>query len=140
MPVTTTRFLLKTPQSYGREVGHPFPKIGRVKRVASILALAALVAALTAGAGAQQQTFYTAHAGPTGPVPIITPQPLYYDGYYYPYPFACNNRFSNSSRRGAAQGGHFNNGNHGNPCNGGRPTARPPGPHPTQYPRPRSSG
>jgi hypothetical protein len=109
--------------------------MSQVKRVASIFALAALVAALTAGAGAQQQTFYTAHAGPTGPVPIVTPQPLYYDGYYYPYPFTCNNRFSSSSRRGAAQGSHYSNGNRGNPCSGIRPSARPsgrpPGPHPT---------
>lgn len=131
MPVTTTRLLLKTPQSYGREGGHPFPKMTQVKRVASIFALAALVAALTAGAGAQQQTFYTAHAGPTGPVPIITPQPLYYDGYYYPYPFTCNNRFSSNSRRGAAQSGHYNNHNHGNPCNGNR-TPKPPAPGPTR--------
>ncbi len=132
--MTTTRLLLKTPHSYGREGGHPFPNVAKVKRVASILALAALVVALTAGAGAQQQTFYTAHAGPTGPVPIITPQPLLYDGYYYPYPFTCNNRFSRNSKRGAAQGSHYRNGNHGNPCNGGRPSPRPsyhPAPKPT---------
>lgn len=102
-----------------------------MKRVASIFALAALVAALTAGAGAQQQTFYSAHAGPKGPVPIITPQPLYYGGYYYPYPFSCNNRFSSNSRRGATQGGHYSNANHGNPCNGSRP-AKPPTPRPTR--------
>ena len=71
-----------------------------MKRLAPILAAMALAAALTAGAGAQQQTFWTAHAGPTGPVPIITPQPVYYDGYYYPYPYNCNNRFSSGSRRG----------------------------------------
>ena len=109
---------------------------------ASILAALALAAALTAGAGAQQQTFYTAHAGPTGPVPIITPQPVYYDGYYYPYPFSCNNRFSGSSSRGRATGSHFNNKNHGNPCSGGnarpsmRPSGRPPGPMPTHLPAP----
>jgi hypothetical protein len=105
-----------------------------VKRLAPILAAIALAAALTAGAGAQQQTFWTAHAGPTGPVPVITPQPVYYDGYYYPYPYNCNNRFSSGSRRGAAQGHRYNNGNHGNPCNGPRPSARPSGRPP--MPRP----
>jgi len=97
-----------------------------------MLAVLALASALTAGARAQQQTFSTAHAGPTGPVPIITPQPVYYDGYYYPYPYACNNRFSSSSKRGSAQGHHYNNGNHGNPCSGGRPS-----PHPSHHPAPR---
>ena len=99
-----------------------------------MLAVLALASALTAGARAQQQTFSTAHAGPTGPVPIITPQPVYYDGYYYPYPYACNNRFSSSSKRGSAQGHHYNNGNHGNPCSGSRPSPHPshhPAPHPT---------
>ena len=103
-----------------------------MKRLPSILAVAALAAALTSGAGAQQQTFYSAHAGPTGPVPIITPQPLYYDGYYYPYPFTCNNRFSGTSQRGAAQHGHYSNANHGNPCNGTRPQpSHHPAPHAT---------
>ena len=105
-----------------------------MKRLAPFLAAGALAAALTTGAAAQQQTFYTAHAGPTGPVPIITPQPLYYDGYYYPYPFACNNRYSKTSKRGQTQGGHYHNGSHGNPCNGGRPTARPSGRPPSPRP------
>ncbi len=104
-----------------------------MKALAPIFALLALAAALTAGASAQQQTFSTNHAGPTEPVPIITPQPLYYDGYYYPYPFNCNNRFSGGSQRGVAQGHHFNNGNHTNPCsNGGRPQpSHHPAPHAT---------
>lgn len=103
-----------------------------MKALASILAVLALAASLTLGASAQQQTFSTAHAGPTGPVPIITPQPVYYDGYYYPYPYNCNNRFSSGSTRGTAQGHHYNNGNHGNPCSGARPQpSHHPAPHAT---------
>ena len=105
-----------------------------MKALASILAVLALASALTLGASAQQQTFSTNHAGPTGPVPIITPQPVYYDGYYYPYPFNCNNRFSSGSQRGMTQGHHYNNGNHGNPCSGGGGRPQPshhPAPHPT---------
>lgn len=108
----------------------------------------ALAAALTAGASAQQQTFSTAHAGPTGPVPIITGQPVNGDIYpsYYAYP--CNGHISGSKhptgpsapKPGSPGNKMAQNGNH--PCSGTRPSARPsghPGPHPTQHPQPHAS-
>jgi hypothetical protein len=154
MPVTTTRRLLKTPHSYGRDPSQPLPKKSRVKALAAILAVLALSAALTLGASAQQQTFSTAHAGPTGPVPVITGQPVngdYYGGGYYPYP--CNgssgqrrpvtNPNPNPRNGGSRSSSHMaQNGRY--PCNGTRPSARPsarpshrpPGPHPTHLPAP----
>jgi len=94
-----------------------------VRHLAPIFATVALAAALTGGAGAQQQTFYTAHAGPTGPVPVITPQPL--PSNYY-YGGGC-----------APQSGNKKPPRGSNPCigNGHRPSphpsGRPPKPRPT---------
>jgi hypothetical protein len=108
-----------------------------MKRAASFLAFIALAAALTIGVGAQQQTFSTAHAGPTGPVPVITGQPVNGDIYpYYPYPCASGgkggrpgvNPNPNPNPRGSG-------GKNRNSCTGARPSARPsgrPSPRPTR--------
>ncbi|HUN29435.1 MAG TPA: hypothetical protein VMV65_06490 [Alphaproteobacteria bacterium] len=94
-----------------------------MKRSASILALAALVAALTAGAGAQQQTFYTAHAGATGP-PTPTAQPINPDVYY---------NANCAPSKGSGKKPHGGK----NPCTSGhRPTPRPSGKPPKPSPRP----
>jgi hypothetical protein len=136
MPVTTTRLLLKTPHSYGRDPSQPLPKNGRVRTGASILAAIALAAALTVGASAQQQTFSTAHAGPTGPVPIITGQPVNANVYpYYPYPCAGQKTGKKAAKGGATPANGSSKTVQRSPCTGVHPSPRPsrrPSPRPTR--------
>jgi hypothetical protein len=148
MPVTTTRRLLKTPHSYGRDRGQPLPKKRSVKALASFLAVLALATALTVGASAQQQTFSTAHAGPTGPVPIITGQPVNGDIYPGYGPWPCNGsgggkggrKNVNPNPNPRSRGSSSSNCGSGNrPRPSARPSGRPPGPKPTHLPAPRST-
>jgi len=121
MPVTTTRLLLKTPHSYGRDRSHPLPKFTRVKPLASVLALLSLVVALlsgvSTGALAQTpQTFYTAHAGGTGP-PTPRQQPVNPNIFVNGYP--CNGTTNGHAHRSSASGRKSR-------CRGTtRPSARP---------------
>lgn len=81
-----------------------------------LLALLALVAALTAGAGARQQTFWSAKAAPKIP-PKATAQPINPD-YLYLACMASEARHDPRSRPA-----HSQHGRAGNPCV--RPHSRP---------------
>ncbi|HEX8806218.1 MAG TPA: hypothetical protein VF741_04675 [Candidatus Aquilonibacter sp.] len=98
---------------------------------ASILAAIALSAALTIGVGAQQQTFSTARAGPTGPVPVITGQPV--NANVYPY-YPCNNQHTKPPKGGTMPTKGTSNSAQRNPCGGSRPSPRP-----SRRPSPRPS-
>ncbi|HTU71877.1 MAG TPA: hypothetical protein VMF11_16355 [Candidatus Baltobacteraceae bacterium] len=96
-----------------------------MKRAALLLATLALVAAASTGAGAQQQTFWTAHAGATGrPTPSAQPISPY---IYYN---ACAQGAKRTAKSGNAKRTGGSPGVKGMQCGGRRPS-----PHPSRRPR-----